>query len=355
MQETAYSLDGIRYIYPGSSSPFCLELDSLRIGAGDMLALVGPNGAGKTTLLLILALLARPSQGRLEFFGEDPWDGGEKADRARREAVLLTHHPYLFKGTVFENVAFGLKVRRIPETEWPARIRPALSLVELSGLEKKTAAGLSAGQAQRVALARALALKPRVLLLDEPTANIEAGLALRIEAIVHEICRESGTTVVFSTHNFSQASRLADEILYLSDGKRVPFSHENCFSGTAQTDGRRSWIEPRPGIRIVFEGARIGHVTCVINPKDIRLFAADDPAVGEGPNVFKGCVTRLEMTEADQALVRVSGGLTFRVTVPLHEIEARAVFLSRPVLIKFEPEALELIGSESEPPENKHD
>jgi len=355
MTETAYALDGIRYTYPGSSAPFWLELDSLRIGAGDMLAVVGPNGAGKTTLLMILALLVRPSQGNLAFFGEDPWSGDDHILRARRGAVLLTHHPYLFKGTVFENVAFGLKVRRIPETEWPARIGPALSLVELSGLEKRPAAGLSAGQAQRVALARALALKPRVLLLDEPTANIEAGLALRIEAIVHEICHESGTTVVFSTHNFSQASRLGNEILYLSEGKRVPFSHENCFSGTAQTDGRRSWIEPRPGIRIVFEGTRKGHVTCVINPKDIRFFAADDAAAGEGPNVFKGCVTRLEMTEADQVLVRVSGGLTFRVTVPLAEIEARAVSLSRPVLIKFEPEAVELIGPESEPPENTHD
>lgn len=355
MAEKAYALDGIRYTYPGSSSSFCLELDSLSIGAGDMLALVGPNGAGKTTLLLILALLIRPSQGSLAFFGEDPWGGDDRILRARRAAVLLTHHPYLFKGTVFENVAFGLKVREIPETEWPARIRPALSLVELSGLEKKSAAGLSAGQAQRVALARALALKPRVLLLDEPTANIEAGLALRVEAIVREICHESGTTVVFSTHNFSQASRLGDEILYLSEGRRVRFSHENCFSGTAQTDGRRGWIEPRPGTRIVFKGARTGHVTCVINPERIRLFAADDIAAAEGPNVFKGRVTRLELTEADQALVRVSGELTFRVTIPLSEIQVHAVSLSRPVLIKFEPEAVELIGPEPESSRNTHD
>jgi tungstate transport system ATP-binding protein len=355
MVETAYALEGIHYAYPGSASPFCLELDSLRIGAGDMLALVGPNGAGKTTLLLILALLVRPPQGRLAFFGGDPWSGDDSVLLARRSAVLLTHHPYLFKGTVFDNVAFGLKVRGIPEKEWPARIRPALSLVELSGSEKKSAVGLSAGQVQRVALARALALQPRVLLLDEPTANIEAGLALRVEAIIREICHESGTTIVFSTHNFSQASRLGDEVIYLSDGKRVPFSHENCFSGTAQTDGRRSWIEPRPGTRIIFAGARTGHVTCVINPEKIRLLAADDDAAGEGPNAFKGRVTRLELTEGDRALVRVSCGLTFRVTVPLSEIEAQAVSLSRPVLIKFDPEAVDLIGSEPEPIEKTHD
>lgn len=355
MAEPAYALEGIRHKYPGSSSPFWLELDRLKIGAGDLLALVGPNGAGKTTLLMVLALLVRPTQGSLAFFGENPWSTDDRVLQARRAAVLLTHHPYLFKGTVFDNVAFGLKVRGIPEKEWLARIRPALSLVELSGLERKSAGGLSAGQAQRVALARALALQPRVLLLDEPTANIEAGLAVRVEAIVREICHESGTTVVFSTHNFSQASRLGDEVIYLSDGKRVPFSHENCFSGTAQTDGRRSWIEPLPGTRIIFGGVQTGHVTCVINPERIRLMAVDSPAAAEGPNIFKGCVSRLELTEADKALVRVSGGLTFRVTVPLPEIEAHAVSLSRPILIKFEPEAVELIGSRPEPSEKTHD
>jgi len=355
MSETAYALDGIRYAYPGSSAPFCLEIDSLKIGAGGMLAFVGPNGSGKTTLLMILALLARPAGGRLKFFGEDPWSGDGRALRARRSAVLLTHHPYLFKGTVFDNVAFGLKVRGISEADWPARIGSTLSLVELSGTEKTAVSWLSAGQAQRVALARALALEPRVLLLDEPTANIESGLALRIESVLQEICRTSGTTVVFSTHNFSQASRMADEILYLSDGRRVPFSHENCFSGTARTDGRQSWIEPRPGHRIVFPGSRTGHITCVINPEDIRLFSPGDPAAGEGPNVFEGRVTRLEMTEADKALVRISGGLTFRASVPLSEIEAKALSLSRHVLVKYEAEAVKIIGAESGPRENAHD
>jgi tungstate transport system ATP-binding protein len=354
MPQTAYSLDGLRYVYPGSPSGFALDLESLRIGAGDALALVGPNGAGKTTLLMILAFLLRPSRGRLTFFDQYPWSDNARTFLARREAVLVTHHPYLFKGTVFDNVAFGLKVRGVPEADWHGRVSRALGLVELSGWDLKPTAGLSAGQAQRVALARAITLRPKALLLDEPTANIEAGLALRIEAVIREISRETGATVVFSSHNYSQASRLADEILYLSEGKRVPFSHENCFSGTAETDGQQSWIEPKPGTRIVFPGAVSGHITCVINPADIGLFAAGDAAAaGNGPNVFSGCVTRLETTEADLALVRVTGDLTFRVTVPLSEIEARGISLSRKVLLKFAPEAVEIIGSG--PPEKLHD
>jgi tungstate transport system ATP-binding protein len=350
----AYALDGLRFAYPGPPSGFTLDLESLRLESGEILSLVGPNGAGKTTLLMILAFLLRPLRGRLEFFGQECWSEEARTVRARREAVLVTHHPYLFKGSVFDNVAFGLKVRGIAEADWPGRVGRALELVELTGFETKSPSGLSAGQAQRVALARAMALRPRALLLDEPAANIEAGLALRIEAVIRETARETGATVVFSSHNFSQASRLADDILYLSDGRRVRFSHENCFSGTAETDGRESWIAPRPGSRIIFPGSIRGHITCVINPADIRISGAGDRAAGvPGKNTFSGRVTRLEMTENDTALVRVSGDLTFRVTVPLQEIEARAISLSRNVLVKFEPEAVEIIGSD--PSEKPHD
>ncbi len=355
MTAAAYGLDGVRFAYPRSQTArpaFSLDLESLCIEPGETLALVGPNGSGKTTLLMIFAFLNAPDRGHVSFFGENPWADHESTLRARREVVFVTHHPYLFKGTVSDNMAFGLKVRGLPKEEWAGRIRESLALVELEGWEPRPTSGLSAGQIQRVALARALALRTKVLLLDEPTANIEAGLALRIEAVISEISRTRGTTVVFSTHNFSQASRLADDVLYLSEGKRVRFSHENCFSGMAETDGRRSWIEPRPGERIVFPGARTGHVMCVIDPSSIRLFAAGDSQAASGPNVFSGRVTRLEVTESDRALVRVGGGLTFRVELPLAEVEERGIFLSRPVLIKFAPEAVELV--ESAPQGNSH-
>jgi tungstate transport system ATP-binding protein len=354
MNGSIYRLEGIHYAYPGAASSFSLELECLRVGPGEILALVGPNGAGKTTLLMLLAFLARPGRGRLEFLGGDPWANEASLVAARRAAVMATHHPYLFKGTVADNLSFGLKLRKVPERERSERLRSALALVELGGWEKKSVSGLSAGQAQRVALARALALRPRVLLLDEPTANIDAGLGLRMEAVLREVSRESGTTVVFSTHNFSQASRLADDILYLSEGRRVEFSHENCFSGTAETDGRGSWIEPRPGVRISFPGETRGHVTCVINPADIRLFATDDAAApAPGPNVFRGRVTRMETMDAVTALVRASGSLTFRVALPVAELEAKRISLSRDVLLRFEPGSVEIVGPRT--PGSSHD
>ena len=340
-----FRLENVGYSYPRNSASFALEIEGLEVREGKVLALVGPNGAGKTTLLVLLALLARPDHGRLEFLGRDPWSSDESAGRARRDAVLLTHHPYLFKGTIADNVAFGLKLRKRPEAEVRSRVRDALALVELDGWQAKSAAGLSAGQAQRVAIARALALRPKALLLDEPTANLDAGLGLRMESVLREAGREWGATVVFSTHDFSQASRLADAILYLSDGRRTEFGHENCFSGTAATDGATSWIEPQPGLRIVFAGRAEGHVTCVIDPSAIRITAILGGAAAPArPNIFRGRVSRMETTDGSTALIRTSGDLAFRAALPVREVEAAGISLSKEVLITFEPGSVRVVG-----------
>jgi tungstate transport system ATP-binding protein len=347
MGDLVYRTEGLAYAYPRAPDPFTLEIEALRVSDGEVLALVGPNGAGKTTLLMLLAFLLRPARGRLEFLGGDPWASEATAVRARRDAVLLTHYPYLFKGTIADNVAFGLKFRDMPENEIRDRRDAALALVELDGWGAKSVAGLSAGQAQRVAIARALALRPRVLLLDEPTANLDAALGLRMEAVLREAGRDWGTTVVFSTHNFSQASRLADTIFYLSAGRRVEFGHENCFSGTVESDGRTSWIEPAPGSRIVFPGETRGHVTCLIDPAAIRIVPAggQGAAAPPGPNVFRGRVSRMEAKDTARALVRVSGDLVFRVVVPLEALAAGGISLSGDVLLTFEPAAVKIVGS----------
>ncbi|MBM3293392.1 MAG: ATP-binding cassette domain-containing protein [Candidatus Aminicenantes bacterium] len=337
-----YRLEEVRFAHPFPKTSFALEIDLLRLEAGATLALVGPNGAGKSTLLMILAFLARPGRGRLVYRGGNPWASESDLVAARREAVLVTHHPYLFKGTVGENLAFGLKLRKVPETDWPRRVGAALDLVELQGRERADVRALSAGQVQRTALARAIVLKPRVLLLDEPTAALDAALGLRIEAVLGELGRQAGTTVVFSTHDFSQANRLGDDIFYLSEGRKVEYSHVNCFSGTAATDGRLSWIEPKPGIRIVFPGERRGHVTCVVDPARVAVRPANGPPAEAGTNVFGGRITRMDLIGPASALLRVSGDLTFRATVPMEEVSAKGLSLSKAVLLEFKPESVEV-------------
>ncbi len=339
--EPAYLLHQIGYRYPANK--FVLDLERLEVPAGKIIALVGPNGAGKTTLLLLLGLLKKPTRGDLKFFHSDPWQSRELLYEKRKEVVLVTHHPYLFQGTVFENLVFGLRVRGIPEPEWKGRAEEALAMVELDGFEDQPVKGLSAGQSQRVALARAIIIRPRVLLLDEPTANIDASMVSRVESVISEVNAQLSTTVIFSTHNFSQAFRLADQVLYFLDGKQVKYSHENYFSGRAETDGAISWIEPKPGAKIFFPGRHQGHLTVVISPEKIEMFPASQKQTIPGPNIFSGRITRLEMAENNLALLRMSGELNFRLNRPLSELDKKGISLSSPVLVRFAPEAVELI------------
>ena len=220
MSDSVFRLDDVGYAYPGAASSFSLELESLRVRPGEILALVGPNGAGKTTLLMLLAFLARPGRGRLEFLDGDPWASEDSAVRARRDAVLATHHPYLFKGTVADNLSFGLKLRKVPEAERPERLRSALALVELEGWENKSISGLSAGQAQRVALARALSTEPRLLLGDEVTGNLDRATGREMLNLVRAQVAGRGLTAIVVTHDAS-VSDWADRALELQDGHLV--------------------------------------------------------------------------------------------------------------------------------------
>ena len=340
MNAPAYMLKNVRYQYPGAN--FALEIDSLEVKSGKIIALVGPNGAGKTTLLMILSLLQKPSSGSIEFLGRNPWNG-DKILQNRREMAMVTHHPYLFKGTVWDNLVFGLKVRGVADGEWKSRVEEVSNMLELQGLEDQSVSELSAGQAQRVALARAIILKPKVLLLDEPTANIDISLVSRVEAVINEVNAGLETTIIFSTHNFSQAFRMAHEVMYFSEGKRVKYSHENYFSGRAQSDGKFSWIEPKPGLKIIFPGNYSGHLTCVISPNKIEVLATELNGKLSDVNTFSGTVSRLEMAENNMALIRVSGDLNLRINLPMQELDKKNVALSRQILVRFAPEAVELI------------
>jgi len=336
----AYKLEQLRFQYPGSG--FVLHADDLEIESGKIIALVGPNGSGKTTMLMLMGLLLKPSAGTMEFLGQNPWADGRLLDM-RRKLALVTHYPYLFRGTIYDNLVFGLKVRGMDRAGFGALVRETLSMVELEDFAQTPVSALSAGQVQRVALARAMILKPKVLLLDEPTANIDAGMSQRMEAVITELNSRYQTTIIFSTHNFSQAFRLADKVLHFSDGKQVNYSHENFFSGKAETDGKLSWIEPKPGARIVFSGEYNSHITCIITPEKIKVFSENEAQRMSGPNLFSGTVIRLELVENNQALVRVSGELNFRLKLSIQEIEQKKIAISRKILLRFPPEAVEVL------------
>jgi len=195
---------------------FRLSIDQLDLRPGQIYALTGPNGSGKSTLLRIMALLSLPQQGRVCFGGAEPANHTEQ----RQKVTLVEQSPYLFQGTVAENLFYGLRLRRIEKEEQHRRIKLMLSIVGLEGFEQRLAKELSGGEIQRVALARALVFKPDLLLLDEPTANIDSNSLQAFEALLSKLPRY-GVTVVFSTHDLSQSARLGTELLQIENGRLI--------------------------------------------------------------------------------------------------------------------------------------
>ncbi len=200
---------------------FCaLDEVSLQVPSGELVALLGPSGSGKTTLLRIIAGLEVPDRGAVLFDGEDATD---RHVRDRRVGFVFQHYALFRHLTVFENVAFGLRVRprslRPSEREIREKVRSLLRLVQLEWLEDRYPAQLSGGQRQRVALARALAVEPKVLLLDEPFGALDARVRLELRRWLRRFHDELHLTSVFVTHDQEEALEVADRVVVMNHGQ----------------------------------------------------------------------------------------------------------------------------------------
>lgn len=197
---------------------FCLRVEQLELLPARLYALVGPNGAGKSTLLLHLAALEVPVEGDFCFDG-DVWSGSPRQLQEWRRQVTLVHQtPYFFRGTVYENLELGLKPRGIEKTVRQQRIMDLLEQMGLSNQAGQEARTLSRGELQRAALARAMLLEPKLLLLDEPTANLDAD-GLRLFEPLLQQATATGTCVVFSSHDPEQPRRVGARIVPLRHGR----------------------------------------------------------------------------------------------------------------------------------------
>lgn len=193
---------------------------TLDVRQGELLALLGPSGSGKTTLLRIMAGLEHADGGQV-LFGDE--DATRMSVQSRRVGFVFQHYALFKHMDVFENIAFGLRVRRGNERWAEARIRARveelLALVQLHGLEQRYPTQLSGGQRQRVALARALAIEPRVLLLDEPFGALDAQVRRDLRRWLRELHERTGLTTVFVTHDQEEALELADRVAILNRGR----------------------------------------------------------------------------------------------------------------------------------------
>jgi iron(III) transport system ATP-binding protein len=189
---------------------------SLEIKDGELFTLLGPSGCGKTTILRLIGGFHTPDQGEI-FFGEKRVNPIPPYER--NIGMVFQNYALWPHMTIFDNIAYGLKLKKFPRNEIADKVSHALNLVNLKGLEKRYPGQLSGGQQQRVALARALVLNPHVLLLDEPLSNLDAKIRIQVRAEIRKLQKELAITTIYVTHDQEEALTLSDRIAVVSLGK----------------------------------------------------------------------------------------------------------------------------------------
>ena len=192
---------------------------NIKVERGEVFALIGSTGAGKTTLLRLIDLLDAPTSGRIYFDGTDVTELGSRRLEVRRRMAFVLQKPVVFNASVSDNIAYGLKWRGVGRSNIQTEVNQILETVGLSAYKNRNARTLSGGEVQRVAIARAIATKPEVLLLDEPTANLDPVSISRIEELIASIIHQHQTTIIIATHDMSQGQRLADRVAMLFNGE----------------------------------------------------------------------------------------------------------------------------------------
>ncbi len=270
-------LDGITKRYGKVTAVDHLELV---VRDGEILTLLGPSGCGKTTTLRCVAGFVIPDEGRV-FLGEE--DVTRVPPERRDIGFVFQNYALWPHMTVFQNLAFGLQLRRVPRDEIRKRVQEGLAMVRLEGMEDRYPRQLSGGQQQRVALARALVLRPRVLLMDEPLSNLDAKLREEMRFEIRELQRQLGITAIYVTHDQAEALVLSDRIAVLNEGRLIQLgTPEEIYQRPANRFvagfiGLSSFIEARV--------AEVGAETAVLETKDGIRFRAPRDGLAEGQAV----------------------------------------------------------------------
>ncbi len=336
---------------------------SFSIRDGENFTFIGPSGSGKTTILRLIDMLERPTSGTILIDGrsisklrdrEKMWE--------RRKMSMVFQKPAPLRGSVYDNVAVGLKFRGMSGDKISKRVSESLELVGLEGYEKRRADTLSGGEMQRVALARAITTKPAVLLLDEPTANLDPLSTKKIESLIVNLKSQSHVTVVLSTHDMEQGQRLADRIAVVIDGRigqigtsREIFYHpknravahmvgvDNIFEGVVAEQDRGLATIDVDGIRITAaSSAPPGTpVTLYWRPEDITFYNANSTK-SSARNKFTGQIVEV-IPMGPMARLRVDAGVTMTAVITQRSFEDLGLALGAETELAFKSSAVHVV------------
>ncbi len=341
---------------------------SLDIAAGELVAFLGPSGCGKTTALRIIAGLDDADSGQVLLEGQDI-----SRLRASRRGMGMVHQAYsLFPNmTARDNVAFGLRMRRVGKAERRSRANDLLELVGLGAQADRYPSEMSGGQQQRVALARALAIEPRVLLLDEPLSALDAKVRGELRDEIRRIQVEVGTTTIFVTHDQEEAFALADRVAVMNSGRleqvappteiyqrpRTAFVAEfvgltNRLPGVA----RAGMVEVLDSQVPLLDGSvESGDVTVLVRPESIQITPSPDGTATVAAMSFRGaiCLLRIRLAAGDVVLVQVPSSESADVAVGA---AVRATMRPAPVLaVAAAPSRDERSGADERLPEPREE
>jgi tungstate transport system ATP-binding protein len=331
-----YELRDLRKTYDGET---VLEIDDLGLEEGSVHAVVGANGAGKTTLLDILAFLSPPTSGILRFDSRPVRFRESKLVELRRQVVLVDQSPVLFTTTVSKNLALGLALRRVERRDRDARARRALEQVGLAHLAHRDATGLSGGETQRVAIARALALRPRVLLCDEPTASVDGEHRAPILDLLRRLNESEGLTIVLTTHDREQARALTDRVIVLDRGRRAFDGAIVLGARLAATDTagqRRVDIEGLP-LAVIASDRPAGPARVAIDPRAVEIHPGDAAAATPTARVVRATL------EGDRVRLTVDHPTGLEIVLPLEQHRRSPVHVGDRVTVYVPPEAARIL------------
>ena len=328
------------------------DLD-LGIGKGEAFALIGPTGAGKTTLLRIIDLLEVPGAGEIYFDGQCIPRSGKQRFEIRRRMSFIHQKPQVFNLSVYDNVACGLRWRGEKKNRIAEKVDHILEMVGLEGYKNRNARTLSGGEAQRVALARSLVLEPEVLLLDEPTANLDPVSTAKIEQLISYVARQHNTTMIMATHDMSQGQQLADRIGVLLGGRLAQTGNATDIFRSPQNEEVAHFVGMENIMEGVISASNDGIVMVNIggNPDGIGIQAISSYPVGK--EVY-ACIRPEDITlliadSRQQTAVRSSARNSFpakvtRVTTlgPLSRVEINCGFRLIALVTKISVEELNL-------------
>lgn len=345
----------LKNIYKNYEDLQVLKDINIKFKNGTSTALVGPTGSGKTVLLRLINLLEKPSSGTVYFEGINANASPKVSLKIRRQMGMVFQKPLAFKASVYDNVAFGLKIRG-DKKDIKTRVKETLETIGLKGYENRNALKLSGGETQRLALARAMITDPKLLLLDEPTANLDPISTKKMEELILKINTESETTLIMTTHDLSQGQKLADRMVILNDGHilqsgapdevfRKPKNKfvadfvgiENVMSGKAEesTDGLVSI--KTDSIQVFTLTEKRGNVNISIRPDEITV--SKEKVKTSARNVIQGEVQEIIDTGSLIRLI-INAGELFTVFITRESLKDLGITIGTPVWMYFKVSAV---------------